>query len=139
MGRRRTFQDEIPSFSEDIVMHDSASGKRLFFGVLCALLLGVALRAQNPTQAKTVMHATGPFDVDVVKQDDPGADSSVGRFRLDKKYHGDLEASGKGQMLTASTEVKGSGAYVAIERVEGTLKGKEGGFSLQHMGTMTQN
>ena len=42
-------------------------------------------------------------------------------------------------MLTASTAVKGSGAYVAIERVTGTLKGREGTFALQHMGTMTQN
>ena len=38
-----------------------------------------------------------------------------------------------------STEVKGSGAYVAIERVTGTLKGHEGSFALQHMGTMTQS
>ncbi len=57
---------------------------------------------------------------------------------LDKQYHGDLEATGKGQMLTAGTEVKGSGAYVAIEYVSGTLKGHSGSFVLQHTGTMTQ-
>lgn len=85
------------------------------------------------------MHVSGPFDVNVVKQDDKDSDSGVGRFTLDKRYHGDLKATGKGQMLTASTEVKGSGAYVAIERVTGTLKGKEGSFALQHMGTMTRN
>lgn len=84
-------------------------------------------------------HSVGPFDVKVVKQDDPNTDSSMGRFTLDKQYHGDLEGTGKGQMLTASTEVKGSGAYVAIERVTGTLKGREGSFALQHTGTMTQN
>lgn len=83
--------------------------------------------------------ASGPFDVKVVPQEDPNGDTSVGRFTLDKQYHGDLEATGKGQMLTASTAVKGSGAYVAIERVMGTLKGREGAFALQHMGTMTQN
>ena len=62
----------------------------------------------------------------------------LGRLILDKQYHGDLEATGKGQMLTAGTEVKGSAAYVAIERVTGTLKGHTGSFVLQHSGTMTQ-
>jgi hypothetical protein len=57
---------------------------------------------------------------------------------LDKQYHGDLEATGKGQMLTAGTDVKGSGAYVAIERVTGTLRGRTGSFVLQHSGTMTK-
>jgi hypothetical protein len=95
--------------------------------------------AATQKEASAMNHASGAFDVKVVKQEDPGGDASVGRFTLEKQYHGDLEATGKGQMLTASTDVKGSGAYVAIERVEGSLKGREGGFALQHMGTMTQN
>jgi len=82
--------------------------------------------------------ATGPFDVKVTPQDDKSGDAALGRMTLDKQYHGDLEATGKGQMLTAGTEVKGSGAYVAIERVTGTLKGHTGSFVLQHSGTMTQ-
>ena len=44
-------------------------------------------------------HAVGPFDVKVVKQDDPGGDNTVGRFTLDKQYHGDLEGTGKGQTI----------------------------------------
>ena len=84
------------------------------------------------------MHATGPFDVKITPQDDKLNDG-VTRMLLDKQYHGDLEATGKGQMLTAGTEVKGSGAYVAIEKVTGTLKGHTGSFVLQHSGTMTQN
>jgi hypothetical protein len=83
-------------------------------------------------------HASGPFDVKVVPQDDQSADKLLGRLTLDKQYHGDLDATGNGQMLTASTEVKGSGAYVAIERVTGTLKGHTGSFVLQHAGTMIQ-
>jgi hypothetical protein len=58
---------------------------------------------------------------------------------IDKQYHGDLEAAGKGQMLTAGSSVRGSGAYVAIEKVTGTLEGRSGTFVLQHTGTMTQN
>jgi hypothetical protein len=42
-------------------------------------------------------------------------------------------------MLAAGTAVKGSGAYVAIEKVTGTLQGRTGTFVLQHMGTMARN
>ena len=35
------------------------------------------------------------------------------------------------------TEVKGSGGYVAIERVSGTLEGRKGSFVLIHRGIMT--
>lgn len=87
--------------------------------------------------APVMIHVSGPFDVKVVAQEDTSAEPLLGRMTLDKQYHGDLEATGKGQMLTAGTEVKGSGAYVAIERVEGKLKGRTGSFVLQHSGTMT--
>ena len=57
---------------------------------------------------------------------------------IDKQFHGDLEATSKGEMLTAGTAVKGSAGYVAIERVTGTLHGRSGTFVLQHSGTMTR-
>ena len=41
-------------------------------------------------------------------------------------------------MLSAATAVKGSGGYVAIETVHGTLEGRTGTFILQHSGTMTR-
>ncbi len=41
-------------------------------------------------------------------------------------------------MLTASTNVKGSAGYVAIERVTGTLQGRSGSFALQHSATLTR-
>ncbi len=65
-------------------------------------------------------------------------DSKLGRMSIDKTISGDLEATTKGQMLSAMTDVKGSAGYVAIERVEGTLKGKKGTFVLQHTGTMNR-
>jgi len=55
---------------------------------------------------------------------------------IDKQISGDLEATTKGQMLSAMTAVKGSAGYVAIERVEGMLHGNQGTFVLQHTGTM---
>ena len=59
----------------------------------------------------------------------------MGRTLLDKPFHGDIEGTSKGVMLTAATDAKGSGAYVAIEKVSGTLKGRQG-YRLQHTGTM---
>jgi len=83
--------------------------------------------------------ATGPFDVKITHQDDNSDDPLLNRMVLDKEYHGDLEAVGKGQMLTDGTAVKGSGSYVAIEKISGTLKGRKGTFILQHVGTMSRN
>ncbi|HYO45575.1 MAG TPA: DUF3224 domain-containing protein, partial [Gemmatimonadota bacterium] len=56
----------------------------------------------------------------------------------EKRFHGDLEAVSKGQMLAAGTGVDGSAGYVAIEEVSGRLHGRSGTFLLQHSGTMTR-
>jgi hypothetical protein len=84
--------------------------------------------------------ATGPFDVKLSPQTAYNTDPTalLGRMSIDKQYHGDLEATSKGEMLTAGSTVQGSAAYVAVERVTGSLKGKSGSFALQHMGTMTR-
>jgi hypothetical protein len=89
-------------------------------------------------EATVTNRATGPFDVKVIPSDEKSDDPLLGRMTLDKQYHGDLEATAKGQMLTAGSAVKGSGAYVAIEKVSGTLHGHTGTFVLLHSGTMTQ-
>jgi hypothetical protein len=39
-------------------------------------------------------------------------------------------------MLAAETSIEGSGGYVAIERVTGTLQGRRGSFVVQHVGHM---
>ena len=84
--------------------------------------------------------ARGPFEVKLIPQppDDNTADATLGRMSIDKLFHGDLEATSKGQMLTAGTDVQGSAGYVAIERVSGTLHGRSGTFVFQHSGTMTR-
>ncbi|HEU4387083.1 MAG TPA: DUF3224 domain-containing protein [Blastocatellia bacterium] len=82
--------------------------------------------------------ARGTFDVKLVPQDDNTGDSSLGRMTIEKRFHGDIEGTSRGQMLTAGTEVKGSAGYVAIEKVTGRLHGRSGTFVLQHSGTMRQ-
>jgi hypothetical protein len=85
-------------------------------------------------------HAKGTFDVKVVPQpQDDAAGGPFGRLFLDKQFHGDLDATSKGQMLASGTGTDGSGAYVALELVSGTLNGRRGTFVLQHTGTMTKN
>src|SRR5215212_51625 len=71
-------------------------------------------------------------------QEEGVGDPSVGRMALDKQFHGGLEATSRGQMLAAMTEVEGSAGYVAIERVTGMLDSHKGTFALQHSGTMTR-
>lgn len=85
-------------------------------------------------------HATGTFEVKMAPQPTTfGAeDTALGRMSIDKQFHGDLEGTSKGEMLSAITTMKGSAGYVAIERVRGTLHGRSGSFVLQHSGTMTR-
>ncbi|RFP11989.1 MULTISPECIES: DUF3224 domain-containing protein [unclassified Duganella] len=64
------------------------------------------------------------------------AESGIGRMSLDKRYHGALDAAGAGEMLAYMDRELGSGAYVAMEKVTGTLEGRRGGFLLHHSGTM---
>lgn len=99
----------------------------LAFGVMPVVF------AESPMK---IIKATGPFDVKMTPAS--AADAAVGRFTLDKKYHGDLEGGGSGEMLTTMTAVKGSAGYVAIEKVTGTLAGRSGTFQLQHAGTMNR-
>lgn len=84
-------------------------------------------------------HASGSFDITMSPASPPEHEgrTALGRMQLDKQYVGDLVATGKGQMLTAVTDTEGSAAYVAIERISGTLKGKKGSFVIQHTGTMS--
>jgi Protein of unknown function (DUF3224) len=79
---------------------------------------------------------SGPFDVTMTPQavDAP----TLGRFTIDKQYHGDLQAASKGEMVSVATAVKNSAGYVAIERVSGTLQGRKGTFALQHTATMNR-
>ena len=87
-----------------------------------------------------MMTARGTFDVKVIpRAPDDSTGGPFGRLFLDKQFHGDLEGVSRGQMLGAMSAVEGSGGYVALEQVTGTLKGRSGSFILQHNGSMRKN
>lgn len=94
----------------------------------------------------TTHQASGAFEVQMQPQaaadesPTPSATSGVtlGRLLLNKTYQGDLQATARGQMLSALTPTTGSAGYVAIEHVTGTLHGRAGSFVLQHSGLMNR-
>ena len=85
-----------------------------------------------------MQQAKGEFEVTRIPQQelDIGGDASVGHSRFDKRFHGPLQATSVVHMLAVMAPVPGSGAYVAIERIEGTLDGRRGSFYAQHNGVM---
>jgi hypothetical protein len=108
---------------------------------LCVAISGMAQNStphSAPAKEKVVKgHATGTFEVKMTPQTaEEGTDPGIARMLLDKQIHGDLEGTSKGQML-ATGSAQSSGAYVALERITGTLKGRAGSFALQHNATMT--
>ena len=86
------------------------------------------------------MHANGPFNVKMSPQADADLPQGViSRMTIDKQFQGDLEATSKGEMLSAGNPSAGSAGYVALEHVTGTLDGKQGSFVLQHSATIDHN
>jgi hypothetical protein len=83
-----------------------------------------SLPISDPTKQETTVTqlAHGSFDVKLNPQ------TSYEEFR------GDLQGTSRGEMLGVMGTVKGSGGYVAMERVNGNLSGRSGTFFLQHSG-----
>ena len=70
---------------------------------------------------------------------EPGAVELGGgftRFELRKRFHGDLEGSGSGIMLSAGDPATGSAGYIAAEVVSGSLAGRAGTFAMVQLGLM---
>jgi Protein of unknown function (DUF3224) len=116
----------------------------VFFGMAVGSLPRISAQARDsgvPTKGPAMsQRGNGTFEVKLTPMptEDKSEGATLGRMTIDKQYHGDLEAKSKGEMLTAGTSIKGSAGYVAIEKVTGTLKGRNGTFALQHSGTMTR-
>ena len=78
--------------------------------------------------------AHGTFEVTITPQ--PSDDSGIGRLDLVKRWHGDLDATSTGLMLSAGDPSLGHAGYVALQLVSGKLHGLEGGFAFQQYGVM---
>jgi hypothetical protein len=94
----------------------------------------------NTPEEHSIMHASGYFDVTLAPQaaDNPQVRTAqIERLSIDKKYHGDVQGTSAGQMQ-AIRDDRDTGAYVALEKVVASLKGRSGTFMLMHYGYMRQ-
>ena len=85
------------------------------------------------------MHAQGTFEVNLRPLDTyakGGGGIELARMSINKIFHGDLQGTSQGEMLSVMTDVEGSAGYVAIEQFSGELRGVFGTFALQHYGIM---
>lgn len=82
----------------------------------------------------------GEFEVKRSMQ--PGCDLGDGveamHVRFDKQFSGPLQAGSVVHMLAVGTAVENSAAYVAVERIAGSLDGRGGSFLTVHKGIMTR-
>jgi hypothetical protein len=86
---------------------------------------------------RVTKEARGNFDITTKPEGSFG--DGVGRFSLEKAFHGDIGGTSIGEMLAVRTKTPGSAGYVLIEQVSAKVNGKAGGFMLQHYGIMDRN
>ena len=84
--------------------------------------------------------AKGTFEVTITPQphQEGVGDPTVARMAIAKVFNGDMNGTGNGQMLAYRSSISGSAGYVAMEKVQGRLNGRNGSFILQHNGTMNR-
>ena len=102
--------------------------------VLAVLLSLTCLSASGEAEKGKSMsqRASGSFEIKL----EPLEGGDFPRLASKKQFHGDLEGTSSGEMMSVDGTVEGSAAYAAIERVTGTLHGRKGTFALVHSGTM---
>lgn len=84
-----------------------------------------------------MLEATGTFHIKMSPVDVAAGTpaDAYGRMTIAKNYEGDIAGTGTGEMLGAMG-LDASGAYVAMERIVGTLNGREGAFTVVHYGVV---
>jgi hypothetical protein len=78
--------------------------------------------------------AAGTFSLDSFDAEQPHDDRdgiALARAHISKTFSGDLAGTSETDMIAVSAAGQPA-AYVAIERFEGELHGRKGGFVLQH-------
>jgi hypothetical protein len=102
----------------------------------CTLSLGLSIPLIAQQRSKPMTHhAHGTFTVKMEpKPSAPAEGLTV--FTMNKQYHGDLNGSSKGEMISTGDYKLGAAGYVAIEQFTGNLDGKSGSFALAQLATM---
>lgn len=70
--------------------------------------------------------------------DEPAEGPALTRIHVEESFSGDISGDGVVEFLQAARP-DGSASFVGIERVTGTLAGREGTFLLQDAGTVAGN
>jgi hypothetical protein len=70
--------------------------------------------------------------------EEPGDGPALMRIHVEESFSGDIEGEGVAEFLQVA-RADGSASFVGIERVTGTVAGKEGTFILQDAGTVEGN
>jgi Protein of unknown function (DUF3224) len=70
--------------------------------------------------------------------DEPAGGPVLTRIHVEESFSGDISGAGVVEFLQAA-QPDGSASFVGIERVSGTLAGREGTFLLQDVGTVEGN
>lgn len=101
------------------------------------LILTIVGWSAARAQEATMHHAVGTFEVALSPSDEEAVEAGVGlsRYGLSKTFVGGIEGVAVGQMLAGGPPGdQTTGVYVALERVVGTLDGRQGAFLLAHRG-----
>jgi hypothetical protein len=70
--------------------------------------------------------------------DEPAEGPALTRIHVEESFAGDISGEGVVEFLQAA-RADGSASFVGIERITGTLAGREGTFLLQDAGTVEAN
>jgi hypothetical protein len=105
--------------------------------LMVSLALATSVAAQKEMHMQ-VVHAKGSFEVKMIPAEPTEFEKAndIARMTSDKTWHGDFEGVSHIEMITGSTASTGSMAYVAIERMNGKLNGRQGSFTFTHRATM---
>ena len=104
---------------------------------VAAAVMSLALRVAAQKEMR-MLHAKGSFEIKMTPAESTDFEKAndIARFTSEKTWHGDFEGVSHGEMITGSTASTGSMAYVAIERITGTLNGRQGSFTFAHRASM---
>lgn len=92
---------------------------------------GLALLAMTD-QERTVEAKFEIIDFDEKVYEEPAEGPKLTRVTIRKHYSGVIDGTGVAEVLTVQGAA--GGGYVASERIEGTLDGRQGTFVIQHSG-----